>query len=142
MIKKVKGGYQVLSSKGRNLGGPYKTLAEAKKRVRKVVEPLGESKPDWQIICSLAAALGTGAPFEFQSAEEIWNEIRCVWKAGSGITYARIKSAGLQWPCPAEDHPGTETLHASGFSAGERARLRPIPSCPPQRWSVKNFLFC
>lgn len=36
MIKKVKSGYQVLSSKGRNLGGPYKTLAEAKKRLRQV----------------------------------------------------------------------------------------------------------
>jgi len=36
MIKKVKGGYQVLSSKGRNLGGPYKTLEQAKKRLRQV----------------------------------------------------------------------------------------------------------
>lgn len=36
MIKKVKGGYQVFSSKGRNMGGPYKTLAEAKKRLREV----------------------------------------------------------------------------------------------------------
>ncbi|HYL64579.1 MAG TPA: hypothetical protein VE077_18355 [Candidatus Methylomirabilis sp.] len=36
MIKKVKGGYQVVSSKGRNLGGPYKTLDQAKKRLREV----------------------------------------------------------------------------------------------------------
>jgi len=37
MIKKVKGGYQVLSEKtGKNLGGPYKTLEEAKKRLRQV----------------------------------------------------------------------------------------------------------
>jgi hypothetical protein len=36
MIKKVKGGYQVLSHKGRNLGGPYKTLDEAKRRLRQV----------------------------------------------------------------------------------------------------------
>ncbi|HVS90143.1 MAG TPA: hypothetical protein VHF01_18225 [Candidatus Acidoferrum sp.] len=36
MIKKVKGGYQVVSSKGRNLGGPYKSLDEAKKRLRQV----------------------------------------------------------------------------------------------------------
>jgi len=35
MILKVKGGYKVLSEKTRkNLGGPYKTLAEAKKRLR------------------------------------------------------------------------------------------------------------
>ena len=36
MIVQVKGGYQVLSSKGRNLGGPYKTKAEALKRLRQV----------------------------------------------------------------------------------------------------------
>jgi hypothetical protein len=36
MIKKVSGGYKVLSSRGKNLGGPYKTKAEALKRLRQV----------------------------------------------------------------------------------------------------------
>jgi hypothetical protein len=36
MIKKVSGGYEVLSSKGKNLGGPYRTKAEAQKRLRQV----------------------------------------------------------------------------------------------------------
>jgi hypothetical protein len=37
MIKKVKGGYKVLSEKThKNLGGPYKTKEEAKKRLRQV----------------------------------------------------------------------------------------------------------
>jgi hypothetical protein len=36
MIVKVTGGYKVVSSKGKNLGGPYKTLKEAKKRLRQV----------------------------------------------------------------------------------------------------------
>jgi hypothetical protein len=37
MIKKVKGGYKVLSSDGKkNLGGPYKTKQEAEKRLRHV----------------------------------------------------------------------------------------------------------
>ncbi len=37
MIKKVKGGYEVLSEKQKkNLGGPYKTKAEAEKRLRQV----------------------------------------------------------------------------------------------------------
>jgi hypothetical protein len=36
MIVKLKTGYQVVSSKGKNLGGPYKTLEEAKKRLRQV----------------------------------------------------------------------------------------------------------
>ena len=37
MIKKVKGGYKVVSEKsGKNLGGPYRTKAEAKKRLQQV----------------------------------------------------------------------------------------------------------
>lgn len=36
MILKVKGGYKVVSTKGKNLGGPYKTLKAAKKRLRQV----------------------------------------------------------------------------------------------------------
>ena len=37
MIKKVKGGYKVVSEKsGKNLGGPYKTREEAEKRLRQV----------------------------------------------------------------------------------------------------------
>jgi hypothetical protein len=37
MIKKVKGGYKVLSEKNHKiLGGPYKTKAEAEKRLRQV----------------------------------------------------------------------------------------------------------
>jgi hypothetical protein len=37
MIKKVKGGYKVVSEKsGKNLGGPYKSKEEAKKRLQQV----------------------------------------------------------------------------------------------------------
>jgi hypothetical protein len=37
MIVKVKGGYKVVSEKTKkNLGGPYKTKAEAEKRLRQV----------------------------------------------------------------------------------------------------------
>jgi hypothetical protein len=37
VIKKVSGGYKVVSEKtGKNLGGPYKTKAEAEKRLRQV----------------------------------------------------------------------------------------------------------
>jgi len=36
VIKKVSGGFKVLSEKGKNLGGPYKTRQEAEKRLRQV----------------------------------------------------------------------------------------------------------
>ena len=36
MIRKIRGGYQVVSSAGKNLGGPYKTMEQAKKRLRQI----------------------------------------------------------------------------------------------------------
>ncbi len=36
MIKKAAGGYKLLSEKGKNLGGPYKTKKEAQKLLKQV----------------------------------------------------------------------------------------------------------
>jgi hypothetical protein len=36
MIKKEKGGYKVLSEKGKNLGGPHKSKKQAEKRLKQV----------------------------------------------------------------------------------------------------------
>lgn len=36
MIRKTKSGYEVLSEKGKNLGGPYKSKGQAEKRLRQV----------------------------------------------------------------------------------------------------------
>jgi formate dehydrogenase major subunit len=67
--------------------------------VRKICDPPGQAKPDWEIICLVARAMGKGDLFNYDSAESIWNEVRKVWKAGSGISYERIEKSGLQWPC-------------------------------------------
>ena len=36
MIKKVADGYKVMSEKGKNLGGPYKSKKQAEKRLKQV----------------------------------------------------------------------------------------------------------
>jgi formate dehydrogenase major subunit len=105
-------------------------------RVRKVIEPIGASKPDWEIVCLVAGAMGHGDRFAFTGPEDVWNEIRKVWPAGAGMSYERLEApGGLQWPCPEEDHPGTEVLHTSTFAAlGPRAALRAIDHRPsPER---------
>jgi formate dehydrogenase major subunit len=99
-------------------------------RVRKAVAPPDGARPDWEIVCDVARALGHGEGFAFRSAEEIWDEIREVWPAGAGITYARLEAGGLQWPCPTEDHPGTALLHETAFAHGPRARLRCLEPAP------------
>jgi formate dehydrogenase major subunit len=110
-------------------------------RVRRVIPPLGQSRSDWEILCEVARAMGKQDKFAFHSAEEIWLEIRRVWPAGAGITYARLEREGLQWPCPSEDHPGTPILHEQIFSGENRIKLRPISFRPSAEQTSDDFPF-
>jgi formate dehydrogenase major subunit len=55
----------------------------------------------------------------------VWDEIRHLWPAATGITYGRLDQGGLQWPCPSDGHPGSPRLYEEGFPGG-RAWLRRI----------------
>lgn len=120
--------------------GTFMNAERRIQRIRKVVEPVGQSKPDWQIICALAKAMGKGEFFKFDSPEEIWNEVRSVWPAGRGMTYKRLEDGGLQWPCPDEDHPGTEIMHNDSFPLG-KAGLRRILYYPTKEAVDEEFPF-
>lgn len=100
-------------------------------RVRKVLEPPGQARPDGEILIAVAQAMGKGFLFPYHSPEEVWEEIRQVWPAVMGITYQRLENGGVQWPCPTESHPGTSILHTEAFPGlGKRTALRPIPYVP------------
>ncbi len=87
-------------------------------RVRKAVDPPGQAKADWEILCLLARRLGA-AGFDFASPEEIMAEITRVTPSYGGVTYERLDREGsLQWPVPSADHPGTPYLHKEKFTRG------------------------
>ncbi len=144
--------------------GTFMNSERRVQRVRQALEPFGDSKPDWQIICDVAKAMmsrsgrreeadvvnnsanppphvGGYAGFDFRSAEEIWNEVRSVWQAGAGITYGRLEHGGLQWPCPGEDHPGTGILHTVSFPHGPRAPLKCVEFAATAETSNPEFPF-
>jgi formate dehydrogenase major subunit len=85
--------------------------------------------------------MGAGRTFNFDSSEEIWNEVRAVWKPGAGISYARLESQGLQWPCPEEAHPGTAILHTDSFAHGKRTALRRIAFTPSPECTDAQYPF-
>ncbi len=121
--------------------GTFMNSERRVQRVRQALAPAGESKPDWEILADVARAMGSGNHFDFHSAEEIWNEIRTVWPAGAGISYARLEHGGLQWPCPSEDHAGTAILHTDTFPHGLRAALRFIAYEPTSETTTREFPF-
>ena len=121
--------------------GTFMNAERRVQRVRRCVDPVGESRPDWKIICDIAAAMGEGELFAYHSVEEIWDEIRTVWPVGYGITYRRLEDTGLQWPCPGEDHAGTEVMHAESFPIGKKAALRRISYRPTREKVDEEFPF-
>jgi formate dehydrogenase (coenzyme F420) alpha subunit len=86
-------------------------------RIRKAVEPPGDAKADWRIICELAERMGYGKQFSYLNEAEIFEEIAKVTPQYGGMSYERLKNPNsLQWPCPDKTHPGTPILHTEKFS--------------------------
>ena len=106
-------------------------------KINQAADPPGEALPDWRIICDLAERLGRGKFFPYQTALDIWNELRIASKGGVsdyyGITWEKIdEQGGVFWPCPSLDHPGTPRLFTERFGhADGKAKMFPIAYRPP-----------
>jgi len=121
--------------------GTFMNSERRVQRIRQAIPPVGDSKPDWQIICELAGLFGFAKEFAFDSPKEVWNEVRKVWKAGAGISYERIEKGGLQWPCTSLDHPGTTILHQDRFPMGSKAPFALIEYKPTPEVTTDEFPF-
>jgi formate dehydrogenase alpha subunit len=109
--------------------GTFTNTERRVQRVRKAIEPVGQARPDWWIISQVAQRLGSKG-FDYASPVEIMDEIRALTPSYGGISYQRLETGGLHWPCPVDDHPGTPILHANTFVRG-RGRFVPLKYVPP-----------
>jgi len=105
--------------------GTFTNTDRRVQRCRKAVEPVGQSRADWDIICDLGRrvqrrlGLVLAAGFDYSHPSEIWEEMRHVTPDFWGIDYARLdREGGVHWPCPSFDHPGTPYLFADSFPRG------------------------
>jgi len=105
--------------------------------VRKAIEPIGDSKPDWWIVCEAARRLGATG-FDYNHPSDIMEEIRKLTPSYGGIRCDRLGNEGLQWPCPSEDHPGTCVLHTNTFVRG-KGRFMPLKYTPPAEMPDANY---
>jgi len=88
--------------------------------VRKVVEPPGEAREDWAILCDVARAAGYPMP-HYAGPAEVFDEMASLTPKIAGISHRRLEERplGLQWPCPTPDHEGTPTMHEGGPAIGK-----------------------
>jgi len=96
--------------------------------VSRAVDPPEEARAEWQVISELLNRLGVSC--RYSSAAEVMAEIASLTPIYGGVSYDRLGSDGLQWPCPSASHPGTPILHCQEFPLG-RARFRPVEHQEP-----------
>jgi formate dehydrogenase alpha subunit len=99
--------------------GTFTNTDRRLQRVRKAVLPPGEAREDSAIIMEISKRMGF--EMEYNMPEDILREIGSAWPAVAGISYGRLESGGLQWPCPTPNHPGTPYLFKGGFPRGKAA---------------------
>jgi len=111
--------------------GTFTNTERRVQRVRQAIEPVGDSKPDWWITSQIARRMGARG-FDFTHPSEIMDEIAYLSPSYGGISYDRLEkeTAGLQWPCPTPEHPGTPMLHTMAFTRG-KGRFIPLEYKPP-----------
>jgi formate dehydrogenase (coenzyme F420) alpha subunit len=119
--------------------GTFTNTERRVQRLRKAVEPPGEARADWEIVCALAERAGYDG-MRYAGPAEVMDEIASLTPLYGGIGYDRLDPHGLQWPCPDRGHPGTPVLHVGRFTRGV-GRFTPVAYRPPAELPDDEFPF-
>ncbi|MFF1722803.1 molybdopterin-dependent oxidoreductase [Streptomyces sviceus] len=118
-----------------------------------VADPPGEAMADWRIIAAVACEMGYGKGFSYDSAEEVFEEIKRAWnpKTGwdlRGVTYERLRRTPVQWPAASEDGPDRNPIRYVGEdgtlrfpTASGRAVFHARPHIPPAEMPDDDYPF-
>ncbi|MGW1951408.1 molybdopterin-dependent oxidoreductase [Streptomyces sp. NPDC001920] len=97
---------------------------------RAVADPPGEAMADWRIIAAVARAMGYEKGFSYDSAEDVFEEIRRAWNPATGwdlrgVTYERLRETPVQWPAAEVDGPARNPIR---YVDADGALRFPTPS--------------
>jgi len=102
--------------------GTFTNTERRVERIRKAIEPVGQARPDWEILSEIARRCGYKG-MDYSHPSQIMDEIAQLTPIYGGISYDRLDPFGLQWPCPSKEHPGTPYLHKDKFAKGKGSFL-------------------
>ncbi len=117
-----------------------------------VVDPPGEATSDWRLIAAVACAMGYEKGFSYDSAEEVFEEIRQFFNPVTGwdlrgVTYERLRSTPVQWPAAEEDGPDRNPIRYLGGgelrfpTASGRAMFHARPHMPAAELPDDDYPF-
>ncbi|WP_238545627.1 MULTISPECIES: molybdopterin-dependent oxidoreductase [Streptomyces] len=86
---------------------------------RPAADPPGEAMADWRIIAAVARAMGYEKGFAYDSAEEVFEEIKRAWNPATGwdlrgVSYERLRTTPVQWPAATADGPDRNPIRYVG----------------------------
>lgn len=101
--------------------GVFTNTERRVQRVRKAVEANPGTRDDIWIFTEIMRRMGYDQPH--LTSAQVMDEMASLTPSYAGMSHARLdteelRGRGLQWPCPAPDHPGTPILHVGKFSRG------------------------
>ena len=107
-------------------------------RLYKALEPLGQSKPDWEIIQLIANKLG--AKWSYGHPSDVMVEVARLTPTLAGVTYERLEGyKSLQWPV-AKDGTDTPFCYKDDFPFPDgKARFFPLEYLPPSEEVTDEF---
>lgn len=117
--------------------GTFTNTERRIQRVRQAIPPIGQSRPDGNIIMELAGRMGHF--MHYGQPRDVMAEIAQVSPIYAGVTYERIERQGLQWPVLSSEHPGTVYLHDSGRFACGKGKFTPTHYQPPAETTDDDY---
>jgi formate dehydrogenase alpha subunit len=126
--------------------GTFTNTDRRVQRVRKALEPRGQARADWEIICDLAGRIDKKLGrqqtsfWAFRSPAEVLEEMGRVVPEYAGVKYSRIEKQGLQTPVWDDNHPGTPYLFAESFPRG-RGKFYDIEYVPSVEMPDEEYPF-
>ena len=132
--------------------GTFTNTERRVQMVRQAIAPVGDSRPDWQIISDLAKRIialspnlrSLNTPFsgwDYEDTAAIMEEIAALTPQYAGISHERLENGErLQWPVPNETHPGTPILHVGRFARG-KGKFMPIEHIPSAESPDEEYPF-
>jgi formate dehydrogenase alpha subunit len=115
--------------------GTFTNTDRRVQRVRQAIAPIGQARPDWEIICDLARRLErrlgtTNSPYwDYSHPSQVLEEMGRVVPEYAGVKYPRLEKTGLQTPVWDDTQPGTPYLFGERFPRG-RGKFHPLDYNP------------
>ncbi|MGD8697888.1 MAG: formate dehydrogenase subunit alpha [Gemmatimonadales bacterium] len=120
------------------------TYTNSDRRVQvgqRALEPPGQARLDWELVCELATRMGY--PMHYDSAEQIFAELTSLAPSYAGLDYDNLRPTGKLWPCPdPANSDGIQLLFGDGFpTPSGRGKFVPVDYQPAAELPDEEYPF-